>query len=189
MTFFGITSFFVPHFRHWRFYNLGLSLLSFLIRYDRPFPDEAAALFLENLVHDSFKIRLTATSALRKILFLRKKEQLTKDSTTTTITVQDVDFDSLPLDPLATGGVEAYDKTVFYDKAHIGYYPGCTYQMVVKEGRARKTPKNEDFIFTKFSDEAFLGKLFSLFAIEREKDEQMSELMGKCAQTIFDIFC
>ncbi len=182
MTFFAITSFLlVPHFRHWRFYNLGLSLLSFLIRYDRPFPDEAAALFLENLVHDSFKIRLTATSALRKILYLRKKDQLTKDSSTTTITVQDVDFDSLPLDPLATGGVEAYDSTVFYDKAHIGYYPGCSYQMVVKAGRrARKVLENEeDFIFTKFSDETFLGKLFALFAIEREKDEQMSELMGK----------
>ena len=145
-------------------------------------------MFLENLVHDSFKIRLTATSALRKILFLRKKDQLTKDSsTTTTITVQDVDFDSLPLDPLATGGVEVYESTVFYDKAHIGYYPGCSYQMVVKKGRrARKVLENEeDFIFTKFSDEAFLGKLFALFAIEREKDEQMSELMGKaCADAI-----
>lgn len=36
------------------------------------------------------------------------------------------------------------------------------------------------FIVDRFRDETFLDKIFSLYAIEREKDEQMNILMGKC---------
>lgn len=167
---------------HWRYYILGLSLLSFLIRYDRPFPIGATHLFLDNLVHDSVKIRMVASSGLKKILSLLKPQK-----TTETVTIGQIAWESLPMDTLTDRAT--YESAVFYDKPHFGFYPDCQYTV-------RRVPKSRDasfdeeftFIRDKFMEEAFIDKIFDLHSIEREKNEQIDSIMGKWPEYLLHLF-
>lgn len=64
----------------------------------------------------------------------------------------------------------------------MGYYPDCRYKMERQKAKRVDEGKEDEhrFIVDRFKDETFLDKIFSLYAIEREKDEQMNILMGKC---------
>ena len=148
-------------------------MLNYLIRYDIIPPVEMISLFVDNVIHDSIKIRTTAVSGLAKILYLLKPKKSKE-----LISISGNDFSSELIDCMIDR--KTYESTLFYDKIHLGFYPSKSYtRLMVNKQSSSIQIETYQFIANKFSNEEFLDKVMDLYSVENEKSKQQEKLAGK----------
>ncbi|VDI21300.1 proteasome activator subunit 4 [Mytilus galloprovincialis] len=173
----------------WKFSHIGLVFLSLLLRHDTPVPASLVALNIKTMVHDSLHARKLTTAAVSALLKQQKRKHKKvvidphKISGTERPTTKfcpgdrkDNKWILYNSDDLPTTK-EKYDKLIFIEKTHWGYYSWpkemevyAPYEDQPNIRRSRdELPDNEKPIYDAFMDPEFVKKFVSFLALEENK--------------------
>uniref|UniRef100_UPI00358F6C57 proteasome activator complex subunit 4 isoform X3 n=1 Tax=Myxine glutinosa TaxID=7769 RepID=UPI00358F6C57 len=172
----------------WKFELIAVSLLSMLVRDDRPFPAQGVRFFVQRLNHDTLATRKVAICSMGAILKQMKRPHKKRE-----------------IDPYAVAGVskttalqpgeradnrwlhynssqlpctkQQWDTCTFVNKTHWGFYTWPTKMLVYeapteqpKLGRSREElSEAEQAIYDQFTDPKFVEKLIGYLALEESK--------------------
>lgn len=171
---------------HWQSFLFGIELLNLLIRHDVTFPIEAVLLMMQNIVHDSPLVRFWTTHGVGRILQQHKPvcayvEVMPKD-------IAGADNDCLYYDcSRLPSTAEEWDKTLFVDKPHIGYYQwpkmlqihASPSEQAFRFKKRDKMNEIEKLILDFFTVKSNVENLMKYMSAENNKDQDKLEIY-KC---------
>ena len=173
----------------WKFSHIGLVFLSLLLRHDTPAPASLVDLDVKTMVHDSLHARKLATAAVSAILKQQKRKHKTvvidpyKISGTEHLSTQfspgdrkDNSWILYNSQDLPTTK-EKYDKMIFIEKTHWGYYCWpknmevyAPYEEQPQVKRSRNDLSDrEKPIYDALMDLEYVKKFVSFLALEENK--------------------
>ncbi|XP_065838430.1 proteasome activator complex subunit 4-like [Oscarella lobularis] len=165
----------------WKYVEFCNALLTLLVRYDVTLPTSAVRLSVQNLTHESLRLRKVAISTVGTILRQQKRANSALPLDPKQVT--QVQWHSTALQPgdrednqwhryeKLPKTEESWKSCIFVDKPHLGYYTWPE-PLLVYSGeteRARVLEPGERVIYDAFTSQEFVDKLVEFFSLEDRK--------------------
>lgn len=176
----------------WKFRQLGIDLLTLLLRHDHMMPICAVNMFLKNAIDDSIYVRLICISSLMAVFEQLKRKHKVVDADLEALTgclpLSSSDSKCLPgkrkdntwhqfRSESLPRTKEAWEKCTFVEKTHWGFYcwpqPLSVYapyseQPQVARDRSELN-ESEKLVYDRYSTKEYVDKFISLVALEEQK--------------------
>lgn len=174
----------------WKFRQLGIDLLTLLLRHDHMMPVCAVNMFLKNAVDDSIYVRLICISSLMAVFEQLKRKHKVIDADFETLTGCPLSSDSRVVPGKRDDNTwhqfrsenlprtkEAWDKCVFLEKTHWGFYcwpqPVSVYAPYSEQPQVARDRSElnemEQLVYDKYTSAEYVDKFITLVALEEQK--------------------
>ncbi|XP_013404552.1 proteasome activator complex subunit 4 [Lingula anatina] len=175
----------------WKFYQIAMELLALIIRHDAKLPQSAVNLFVKNMASETLLIRKLSLGAVSSILKQQKRKhpRMVIDPFAVSGCEQPSNGHSLPGDSRLDNAwlqyrsdtrpdtLDKWEKTVFVDKTHWGYYcwpknmevyAPCSQQPKLGRKREELEPEEQP-IYDHFTRQDFVDKMLGFLSLEENK--------------------
>ncbi|XP_072293387.1 proteasome activator complex subunit 4A isoform X1 [Eucyclogobius newberryi] len=172
----------------WKFEHIAIGFMSLLLRDDNQLPPAAITFFVKSLNHDSLYVRKVAISAVAGIMKQIKRphkkvsvspSKLCEFKESSSIIAGDrpdnkwLQYDSSSLPRTQ----EAWDKCVFVEKTHWGYYAwpkeltvyAASEEQPKQDLTRDEMTEREQIIYDHFTDPAFISQFIEFLSLEDRK--------------------